>query len=290
MQSIFSDGSYNKPFFLTYANSSVFAIALLPTFIRYLTKHGLDGLKKDVVRIIREEREVRRGGGRRASDDVNYRERLLTGEANLAHRPSAIDDKLSLRETIILSMEFSALWTSANYFAAACFEYTSVASGTIFLSTSSVWTLVLGALFKVEAFSASKLVGVLASLFGVGLVATVDLSGSSDENRGSFPHKTMRELVLGNAMAFLSAVIYGVYITMMKKRVGDEEKVNMRLFFGLVGVWTMLFMWPVFVVLHFTGIETVRLQESQPRYLIFEEPCILTLSSLQCLRRVLSGW
>jgi solute carrier family 35 protein F5 len=147
------------------------------------------------------------------------------------------------------------LWFCANYFASACLEYTSVSSVTILTSTSSVWTLVFCAVMRVETFSYRKLVGVLASLMGVVLISTVDLSGMSDEDRGNFPHKSQASIALGDGMAFFSAIIYGLYVTVMKRRVGDEDRVNMPLFFGLVGVLNLLLLWPGFFLLHWTGIE-----------------------------------
>ena len=165
--------------------------------------------------------------------------------------------KLNFRETMMLSLEFTLLWVLANYFAAACLEHTSVSSVTILTSTSSMWTLIFGAMFGVELFTVRKLMGVLASLAGIILISMVDLSGESDENRGSFPHKSTAQIAIGDAMAFVSAIVYGIYVTVMKKKVGNEDRVDMRLFFGLVGTFTLVLLWPVFFLLHFTGVETV---------------------------------
>lgn len=63
-------------------------------------------------------------------------------------------------------------------------------------------------------------------------------------------------------MALLSAVLYGLYAVFMKKRIGDESRVHMPLFFGLVGLFNVLLLWPGFIVLHFTGIETFELPPS----------------------------
>jgi solute carrier family 35 protein F5 len=155
-----------------------------------------------------------------------------------------------------LSFEFAFLWFAANYFMAACLEYTTVASSTILTSTSSIWTLLVGSLWGVERFTIRKLLGVLASLSGIILISMVDLSGQSDKNRGSFPHKTTGEMAIGNAMAFFSAVLYGLYAVVMKKRIGDEGRVNMPLFFGLVGLFDVMLLWPGFIILHLAGIET----------------------------------
>lgn len=170
--------------------------------------------------------------------------------------PHPPEGQLSVPETAILSLEFCMLWFLANYLVAACLEYTSVASSTILTSTSSIWTLIFGVLFRVEGFSYKKLMGVMASLAGIVLISSVDLSGKdNDENRGNFPHKSQAEIAIGDAMAFGSAIMYGVYAIVMKKRIGNEDRVNMPLFFGMVGLFNVVFLWPGFIILHFTGVE-----------------------------------
>jgi solute carrier family 35 protein F5 len=112
---------------------------------------------------------------------------------------------------------------------------------------------------RVERFTLLKFLGVLASLGGVALISMVDVSGDTDENRGSFPHKTPKELAIGDVMAFVSAVLYGFYTVFMKARIGDETRVNMPLFFGLVGLANVLLLWPGFIILHLTGVEPFQL-------------------------------
>ena len=174
-----------------------------------------------------------------------------------AESPSA--NRLDIRETSWLSFEFCLLWFLANYFVAACLEYTTVASSTILASTSSIWTLVFGALLRVETFTIKKLLGTLASLTGIILISSVDLTGNNDKNRGDFPHKSHKELAIGDALAFGSALLYGIYTTLMKKRIGDEARVDMPLFFGFVGLFNLVTLLPGLAVLHFTGIETFQL-------------------------------
>ncbi len=164
----------------------------------------------------------------------------------------------------------------ANYGTAACLEYTTVASSTILTSTSSknplrawqtglkltptgVWTLVFGALLSVERFTLKKFIGVLASLAGIVLISGVDLSGDNDKNRGSFPHKSQGQVAIGDALAFVSAILYGIYTTLMKKRMGNEARVEMTLFFGLVGLFNVITLLPGFLILHYTGVEMFEL-------------------------------
>ncbi|KAK4203340.1 hypothetical protein QBC40DRAFT_194556 [Triangularia verruculosa] len=251
---IFSDGTYNKPFFLVYVNTSMFAISLVPITGRYIVKNGWNST-------LNQAKGLWRGGGgaeRLLKNDEEDGERLLEVEDEGSLEANDFlpkEEKLSLKETAWLSLEFCMLWFFANYFASACLEYTSVGSVTILTSTSSIWTLVFGALKGVEGFSVRKLVGVLASLVGVVLISSVDLSGLNDGSRGSFPHKSTWEIAVGDGMALFSAVVYGIYVTVMKLRVGNEERVDMGLFFGLVGLINVVLLWPGFFVLHFTGLE-----------------------------------
>lgn len=63
-------------------------------------------------------------------------------------------------------------------------------------------------------------------------------------------------------MAAFSAVMYGVYTIVLKRQVGDESRVNMQLFFGLVGFFNMFLLWPGFIVLHITGTELFSLPDT----------------------------
>ncbi|KAJ6438334.1 thiamine-repressible mitochondrial transport protein THI74 [Purpureocillium lavendulum] len=261
---IFSDHTYDKPFFLVYINTSIFAVSLVPMFTKYMLNNGVRGLRHDVVQMWHSYRSKTTHTKLSADDDGDETtgERLLVDDEGSLEPAQQPDEKLGFQETAVLSLEFCMLWFLANYFASACLEYTSVASVTILTSTSSVWTLIFCALFRVESFTIRKLVGVVASLVGIVLISTVDLTGGSDENRGSFPHKTPGQIAIGDSMAFFSAVIYGMYVTVMKRRVGNEDKVDMRLFFGLVGVFNLVFLWPLFFILHWTGLEPLEMPPS----------------------------
>lgn len=234
---------------------------MIPIAIKHILQNG--GFTRVKNQAIQEWRaRYRRVEGLKTheEEDVTAGERLLVddeGSLEAASLPNP-NAQLSVLETAKHSLEFCMIWFLGNYFASACLEYTSVGSVTILTSTSSVWTLVFCAVMRIEAFSVRKLVGVLASLAGIVLISTVDLSGDdNDDNRGNFPHKSQRQIAIGDAMAFFSAVVYGLYVVVMKIRIGNEERVNMPLFFGLVGCFNVVFLWPLFFILHWTGIEPV---------------------------------
>lgn len=289
-QTIFADNSYSKPYFVTYINTAFFILPLIPMFVHHLwvDRHRSTSARQHRQPLLAHLRDLLqrqtgkwtllRGHSSRSSPIGSNKPRndeaaevLLSSSAHGSQslgdgkdssgRDSAADGGggLTLHETARLALEFCILWFLANYFAAACLEYTTVASSTILASTSSIWTLLLGSLMRVERFTLLKLIGVLASLGGVALISLVDVSGDTDSNRGSFPHKTPRELAVGDVMAFVSAVLYGFYTVFMKSRIGDESRINMPLFFGLVGLANVVLLWPGFVVLHLTGVEPFEL-------------------------------
>ncbi|CZR57384.1 related to integral membrane protein [Phialocephala subalpina] len=266
---IFADNTYSKPYFVTYVNTATFAISLVPIMIRLSYEHGFEHVRTSCVEFWRGSVNQYRAIGTKSEDREDDAEdamsasqtRLLVDNEGgvidaLPGDAQVQEQKLNLQETAKLSLEFCLLWFVANYLVSACLEYTSVASSTILTSTSSIWTLMFGAFARVEHFSFKKLIGVFASLVGIILISTVDLSGKdNDENRGNFPHKSKGEIALGDAMALGSAVVYGMYIVVMKKRVGNEDRVNMPLFFGLVGFFNLIFLWPGLFILHWTGVE-----------------------------------
>lgn len=141
---------------------------------------------------------------------------------------------------------------------------------------AGVWTLLFGALLRVEKFTIKKLIGVLASLGGIVLISSIDVSSNQDKNRGSFPHKSHKEIAIGDILAFTSAIMYGIYTTLMKKKIGDESRVDMTLFFGFVGLFNFATLLPGFFVLHFTGIETFELPPTRR---------VLTIVLVSYLRR-----
>ncbi|KAJ6005901.1 hypothetical protein N7451_003845 [Penicillium sp. IBT 35674x] len=276
---IFADKTYPKPFFVTYLNTSLFTVPLFGVLLSrtiglwranklgqvdsfWSWLHHMDSAESvsaDETRVLR---RVSIDDEARGSGDYDGARYLPKGANE--------DEMLGLKATAKLSFQFCLLWFTANYFAMACLQYTTVSSTTILTSTSGVWTLIFGACLRVEKFTARKALGVLASLIGIILISRVDLSKpdtpaapTADEGSGTFPHKTAAEIALGDAMAAFSSILYGVYTIVMKKQVGDESRVNMPLFFGLVGFFNLIFMWPGFFILHWTGVELFSFPETK---------------------------
>ncbi|KAI9316055.1 hypothetical protein BX666DRAFT_1954441 [Dichotomocladium elegans] len=173
-------------------------------------------------------------------------EEIAMGESPLQaqeDRPSQMEQK----ETIRLSLVFCILWFGANYTTNASLAYTSVGSSTILSSTSGLFTLAMGTLFGVERLTTVRAAAVAISFIGVVLISYIDHIGSR---------------IQGDLLALTGAFFYGLYTTLLKLRIGDESRINMPLFFGYVGVFNILLLWPFIPILHWTNVETFELPPS----------------------------
>jgi len=69
-------------------------------------------------------------------------------------------------------------------------------------------------------------------------------------------------ILLGDFIALLGAGFYGCYTTLLKLRIQHESRVDMTLFFGFVGLYCLIFLWPFIVVLSVLGVEPFELPPS----------------------------
>ena len=105
----------------------------------------------------------------------------------------------------------------------------------------------LCALFRVERFTWSKALAVVVSLLGIAIISNADSS-----ERGGTPQEelTPTDILLGDSLALIGALFYGVYTTLLKVRVGDESRVDMQMLFGFSGLINTLVLWPPLILLH----------------------------------------
>ncbi|ORZ23236.1 hypothetical protein BCR42DRAFT_404322 [Absidia repens] len=235
MNGIFGVLEYNKPFLVTYLNTATFSFYLVP----FLCTKSRQCMVKNTKQL---------------------QESQLT---ELESRSTAVNMKLSTTETIKLSLAFCILWFFANYTTNASLAYTSVGSSTILASMSGLFTLGIGAIFNVEKITMVKLISVCISFVGVVLVSYSDQRGYPHEQEPNVgATSAMSSALAGDILALLGAVFYGCYTTMLKVRIGDEDRIDMPLFFGFVGAFNILLLWPVFPLLDLLGIETFQLPQT----------------------------
>ncbi|SCU94440.1 LADA_0G08548g1_1 [Lachancea dasiensis] len=305
---IFEDGSYRKPFLLTYINTASFVFYLLPTFKAICINYWRTGSFQIHRELVIEEE------GRTPFDvetQLTLRSQAQTQQPESSAQlntstspliPKNSDDvpndvftgaKLSLHATIQLSAQFCILWFVANLVTNASLSYTSVASQTILSSTSSFFTLLVGSLFQVERINRVKILGSFISFIGIVLVTKSDANSTlKTEVHSAIPYKfhngidstnTQAFVIFcGNLLALAGALCYGLYCTLLKWRIKDENKVNMKIFFGFVGLFTLVMLWPTVVLLHVLGWETFELPKTPRVVFIVVFNCVITFVSDFC--------
>lgn len=235
---------------MTYLNTGTFAIYLVPSLFRLLKPRNqisCSPVDNAEANGLTEELSLSAETDSLLSTDLSVRDAELSDETS---RP------LTVRETAILSSQFCILWFLANLLSNASLSHTSVGSSTILTSTSSFFTLIVGSLFGVETITGQKVQALINSILGLCLI-TYGTDSNADQVTAP-PHAW-----LGNLMALGSALIYGIYATMLKVRIGDyESRINMFHFFGFVGLFNIILLWPVIVIFNYTGVETFELPNS----------------------------
>jgi solute carrier family 35 protein F5 len=186
--------------------------------------------------------------GNVANDDNNAATATATSDDNDDDDETESDPPeppLTTKQVARFALLFAPLWFIANLTFNWSLALTSVSSTTIISSSSGLFTLILGVLMRLNVFRWIKVLGILLTVGGVVCVALFDSSGSDQ-----------KETVEGDIVCLVSAMAYAVYVNVLQRGIGEESRVSMAMFFGFVGMWNLLLMWPFFLLLHWTGVET----------------------------------
>lgn len=248
---LFESDIYRKPFLITYINTACFSFYLIPylsyekmslmEFIRLVKREYRDSKYKKLPT----DSEIGNYGSRSGSED------LIEGGVESEHET---DLNIGVLETISLSLQFCALWFSANLVTNGSLSYTSVASQTILSSTSSFFTLLIGFLYSIESINKYKIYGIVLCFIGVLIVTKTDSSSTNPTNSNAI-------IFFGNMLALSGALIYGIYTILLKVKTiirnsTLERQLNTHLFFAFVGLFCLFSLWPIIIILHITKIET----------------------------------
>jgi len=254
-QDIFQ-GGYEKPFLVTWLDMSSFVFYLIPVWLKKLSG--------------KESRERRRSGYERLSaDPASWSDTVNDGVDSAL--PGEHLPPLTTKETLRLAFICCFIWFATLWTVVASLDYTSVASSTVMSSMSGFFTLSIGRAFKVESLSVTKVVGVAISFSGVLLVSLSDSTqtvpqgdvsvtpGATSGAKRSMGNEGYSNPLLGDLLALSSAMFFAIYVILLKVKVQQESRIDMQLFFGFAGLFSIFLLWPIGVVLHFTGVETFEL-------------------------------
>ena len=135
------------------------------------------------------------------------------------------------------------LWFLANCCYNYSLLYTSVASSTVISNLSGGFTLFFSWLYGVEKVTTAKLVGLGFCFIGVAMTALGDKSGGSGDSPGT------GSSILGDAMAVFGAAVYGLYTTVLRVKVADDESGEMQLLLGYMGLVNAIIFSPILLLM-----------------------------------------
>ncbi|XP_059174232.1 solute carrier family 35 member F5-like [Physella acuta] len=162
-----------------------------------------------------------------------------------AEKLSLLQNRLPLAQVAKLASLFCFLWFFANYTYQIAIQESDVGVANVMSSTSGLFVLVCAAVFPsgaMDKFTLSKFVAVILSISGVVMVFESDVRLD-----GRFPS--------GALWALISAVLYSLYLVMIRRNVDTEDKMDIPMFLGFVGIICTLVMWPGFLILHYSKQE-----------------------------------
>lgn len=174
-------------------------------------------------------------------------------------------DELDNLQSAKLALVIAVIYYFYNLFVMLALQYTSASNQTVLSSTTSIFTLFIGIMLGIERFSIQKLFCIVISFCGVLLISWSD-AGLSNDSGNKFVPKNPN---LGNALAVLGALMYALYMIVMKVRCGTgTHTVNERRLFGFVGAFTLIIGIPVLYLLHILGIEHFELPPKNPAIIL----------------------
>lgn len=276
VQFIFAS-NFDAPFFLTYMCNSLFVVYLPIVGVGDLVRASLGRRDATKCPIVVDGGDVSEGVGlvpgsgagenaevgasvvaRRSSTEGGSPFQRSPTEASAAAATFSGEDaapvRMSFGATLIASAVVCPIWFFANFTYNFSLKWTSISSNTILSSTSSIWTFLLSVIVLRESVTPSKVLGIALAVLGSSCVGVSSSAGSGAQAGEA---SSSRERVAGGAIALLGACLYGCYTTAIRHMLPDERTARMPLFFGLIGALNAAIFFPVVVVLHLTGVESL---------------------------------
>ncbi|KAK7395369.1 hypothetical protein VNO78_15921 [Psophocarpus tetragonolobus] len=262
-----------SPFLVTYICNSLFVVLIPIVEIgRYLEDYygSLWFWKSDKGRVGESEKAILLNDNE-AGESLVLQEVNVSQESNngsellpadgvvgvLADQANVIDNQLDKKgrwsrcRVAKVSLLICPFWFLAQLTFNLSLKYTTVTSNTILSSASSLFTFLVSLAFLGERFTWLKLFSVILCMGGTIIVSLGD-SQSNLRTVASNP-------LLGDIFALLSAGLYAAYITLIRKKLPDDDgksgEASTAQFLGFLGVFNVLIFLPVALILHLTKKE-----------------------------------
>lgn len=213
--------------------------------------------------------EVRHLSESQADDALLAR---LSYAASLRAQENALKaaNKLTVKQVAKIALLFCLLWFVGNLSYQEALSNTKAGIVNILSCSSGLFTLILAAVFPANSgdrFTLSKFLAVSMSILGVVVITSTD----QQKVQNYFPP--------GAVWSILGAFFYAAYIVLLRRKVDNEDRIDIPMFFGFVGLFNLVLMWPGFVLLHYTKVEEFQWPSHQQWLLLVGNGLIGTVLS-----------
>ncbi|GAB6030852.1 hypothetical protein CHUAL_007689 [Chamberlinius hualienensis] len=177
--------------------------------------------------------------------------------------------KLGVKQVAKIAAMFTGIWFLGNIAYQEALADTEAGVVNALSSLSGMFTLLLASVFPSNSgdrITLSKLVAVLINVTGVVLICLADMKFESSVPSGAI-------------WAIVGSLAYAGYLVLLRRKVENEDSMDIPMFFGFVGLFSMLTLWPGVLILHYSGVETVELPTAKQCILLSVNGLIGTVFS-----------
>ncbi|GMG19371.1 unnamed protein product [Ambrosiozyma monospora] len=267
---VMKGSDYNHPIFCAYVNGCFFMMFGIKSFFKFIVRYW----KK--FRTIISTRVTDDDHSSFHDEDSSYDDAIILNTPNI---------RLSSKQIFIVAMQAASLYFFSCCLSTSSLKFTSASNQTILATTSSVFTLIIGAFCKVEKITLLKVISIIASIGGILLITLGNFKPTSGMD--SFILESAVAVIsdaeLGDLMALLGACLYSGYLILLRLKLGEQTNdTDDSIVYGLIGVNTTLFLFPFLVIAHLLGLEPLTMPESKTILLIILISGLLNAISDYC--------
>lgn len=186
--------------------------------------------------------------------------------------------KLSHKEIMITSAYAALLYFGNCFLGSAALKYTSASNQTVLAASSSVFSLIIGVVFKFEKFTVGKVISVICSMFGILLIT---FSSTTVPSISAVSSETY-----GNILALFGACCFSGFLAILRVKLGEQTDSDCdSLVYGYIGFFTYTMGFPLLLLFNFMGWEQLSLPDTYT--ILF---MILSASVLNSLSDFFGSW
>lgn len=254
MNMVMKKTDYDHPLLAAYLNGSCFLLfGLMPLCKEWLK----DDRRKIDARLF--------------TSDSNGTPSYMDPEIDSSFAPSSEDSifenlniprvQLSHREIVTVAMCSAGFYFTSCFLGSSALKYTSASNATILSTASSVFSLIIGVMFKVETFTPGKVISVLCSIAGILLIT---LSSASHEALSATTIKTsvISGEIYGDLLSTAGAFSYSCFLVLLRIKLGGQtDSKNDSLLYGYLGLTILVIGIPLLLVFDVLNWEELSLPE-----------------------------